>query len=164
MRDLILLGALLAVFPLILRAPAIGVLTWIWVTLMNPQREVYGFLGNFELNFYIARAHRFRLDSFPGKESRADQSGHGAAGAVRPMDFGHHLFRAQHSFSYELWDRTIKTLILALAIITIANNKARIQAIVWVTVLSLAYYRRQGRRLRASDRRPSSCLSARTIR
>ena len=54
MRDFILLGALLAVFPLILRAPAIGVLTWIWITLMNPQREVYGFLGNFELNFYIA--------------------------------------------------------------------------------------------------------------
>ena len=54
MRDLVLLAALIGVFPLILRAPAIGILTWIWITLMSPQREVYGFLSDFQLNFYFA--------------------------------------------------------------------------------------------------------------
>ena len=48
--------------------------------------------------------------------------------------------RFSANFSYEIWNRTIKTLILALAVITIATNKARIHAIIWVTVLSLAYY------------------------
>lgn len=140
MRDLILLGALLAVFPLILRAPAIGVLTWIWVTLMSPQREVYGFLGNFELNFYIAV---LTAVAWLGSRERK----------VAPLNlvtallvlFGVWIsvttyFALQRSFSYELWDRTIKTLILALAVITIATNKARIHAIIWVMVLSLAYY------------------------
>ena len=49
-------------------------------------------------------------------------------------------FALQRNFSYEIWDRTIKTLLLAVAIITIATNKARSQAIVWGTVLSLAYF------------------------
>jgi len=53
-RDLVLLAALVGVFPLILRAPAIGILTWIWITLMSPQREVYSFLAGFQLNFYFA--------------------------------------------------------------------------------------------------------------
>ena len=140
MRDLILLGALLAVFPLILRAPAIGVLTWIWVTLMNPQREVYGFLGNFELNFYVAV-----LTAIAWTVSRERK--------IAPMNLVTALLvlfglwisvttynALQYNFSFGLWNRTIKTLILALAVITIANNKARIQAVVWVTVLSLAYF------------------------
>jgi putative inorganic carbon (HCO3(-)) transporter len=139
-RDLILLGALLAVFPLILRAPAIGILTWIWITLMSPQREVYGFLSNFELNFYIAI-----LTAGAWILSRERK--------VAPLNPVTALlvlfaiwisittyFALQRNFSYEIWDRTIKTLLLAVAIITIATNKARIQAIVWVTVLSLAYY------------------------
>ncbi len=140
MRDLVLLAALLGVFPLILRAPAIGILTWIWITLMSPQREVYGFLGGFELNFYIAA---FTAIAWIFSKERK----------IAPMNmvtalvvlFGvwvsittyNALYR---SFSYELWDRTMKTLILTLAVMTIANNKARIQAVVWVTVLSLAYF------------------------
>src|SRR5579872_4773910 len=140
LRDLILLGALLSVFPLILRAPQIGILTWIWVTLMTPQREVYGFLGNFELNFYIAVLTA--LAWMVSKERK-----------IVPLNpvtgllivFGIWVsittyFALQYSFSYVQWDRAIKTLILALAIVTITSTKARIQAVVWVTVLSLGYF------------------------
>lgn len=140
MRDLILLGALLSVFPLILRAPQIGILTWVWVTLMTPQREVYGFLGNFELNFYIAllTAAAWMIS----KERK-----------IAPLNpvtglfvvFGIWVsittyFALQYNFSYVQWDRAIKTLILALAIITITSTKARIQAVIWVMVLSLGYF------------------------
>ncbi len=140
MRDLILLVALLGVFPLILRAPQIGILTWIWLTLMNPQQEVYGFLGGFQLNFYIAI-----LTAFAWVFSRERKTAPLNLVTALLVLFGIWIsittyYALQRDFSYVLWDRTIKTLILAVAILAITNTKARIQAVVWVTVLSLAYF------------------------
>ena len=54
MRDLVLLAGLAALLPLLVRNPFAGVLAWIWISLMNPQREVYGLLAGFELNLYVA--------------------------------------------------------------------------------------------------------------
>lgn len=140
MRDLILLVALLGVFPLILRAPQIGILTWIWLTLMNPQQEVYGFLGGFQLNFYIAI-----LTAFAWVFSRERKTAPLNLVTALLVLFGIWIsittyYALQRDFSYVLWDRTIKTLVLALAILAITNTKARIQAVVWVTVLSLTYF------------------------
>jgi probable O-glycosylation ligase (exosortase A-associated) len=139
-RDLVLLGALLSVIPLILRAPQVGMLAWIWVALMNPQQEVYGFLSGFQLNLVVAI---FTLVSWAFSRERK----------IAPLNLVTALilafavwisittyFALQRDFSYIQWLRTIKTLILALAILAIATTKGRIQAIVWVIVLSLGYY------------------------
>ena len=139
-RDLILLGALLGVVPLILRAPQIGILTWIWITLMNPQQEVYGFLHGFTLNLYIAVLTAFAW--IASKERKVMP--------LNPVALALVMFAVWMSLttynaltpigSYDLWDRTIKTFILGFAILTISTNKARIQAVVWMMVLSLGYY------------------------
>ena len=140
MRDLILLAALVSVIPLILRAPVIGILTWIWITLMSPQREVYGFLAGFQLNFYFAV-----LTAIAWVFSKEKK--------IAPMNLITALvilfavwssittyFALHYAFSYEIWDRTMKTLILTLAVMTIATTKMRIQAVLWVTILSLGYF------------------------
>lgn len=140
MRDLVLLGALLSVIPLILRAPQVGILAWIWVALMTPQQEVYGFLSGFQLNLYIAILTA--VSWFFSKERKFVP--------LNPVTalilvFAVWIsittyFALQRDFSYILWERTIKTLILALAILAIATTKGRIQAIVWMMVLSIGYY------------------------
>ena len=140
MRDLVLLAALLGVFPLILRAPQIGVLTWIWLTLMSPQREVYGFLGDFNLNFYVAI-----LTAVAWLFSRERKIAPANLVTVLLVLFGIWIsittyYALQYDFSYVLWNRAIKTLILGLVILAVANSKARLQAIIWVTVLSLGYF------------------------
>jgi probable O-glycosylation ligase (exosortase A-associated) len=139
-RDLVLLGALLSVFPLILRAPQVGMLAWIWVSLMNPQQEVYGFLSNFQLNLIIAI---FTAVAWAFSKERK----------IVPLNLVTALilsfavwitittyFALQRDFSYGWWLLTIKTLILALAILAIATTKGRIQTIIWVMVLSIGYY------------------------
>ncbi|MBN9554107.1 MAG: putative O-glycosylation ligase, exosortase A system-associated [Alphaproteobacteria bacterium] len=140
MRDLILLGALLSVLPLILRAPQIGILAWIWVTLMNPQREVYGFLSGFQLNFYIAIATAF---AWAGSREKKIAPMNPVTAMLVLFAFWVSVttyYALQRDVSYELWDRTIKTLVLAFAVLAIANNKARIQAVVWAVVLSIGYF------------------------
>ena len=140
MRDLVLLAALLSVFPLILRAPQIGILAWIWVTLMNPQREVYGFLSSVQLNLVIAVVTLAAW--FFSKEKKV--------ASLSPLTILILLFGMWASVttytaldlnhSYPLWIRLLKTLVLAIAIITIVSTKARIQAVVWMIVLSLGYF------------------------
>ncbi len=43
MRDLLLVGILLAVLPLALRHTWIGILLWTWLSIMNPHRLTFGF-------------------------------------------------------------------------------------------------------------------------
>ena len=137
---MILLGALLSVFPLILRAPQVGILAWILVTLMNPQREVFGFLSTVQLNLIIALVTLFAW--IFSKERKV--------ATLNPLTMAILLFGVWVSvttylaldpnFSYPLWIRLLKTLVLAIAIITIITTKARIQAVVWMIVLSLGYF------------------------
>ena len=140
MRDLILLGALLCVVPLILRTPMIGVLAWIWVALMNPQQEVYGFLHGASLNLYIALITAFAW--LASKQRKSVPFNPLTVTLIIFMAWASitTYFALNPSYSYDLWDRTLKTFVLAFAILTIASTKGRIQAIVWMVVLSIGFY------------------------
>ena len=140
MRDLILLGALLGVVPLILRRPMIGVLAWIWVALMNPQQEVYGFLQGASLNLYIAVITAFAW--LASKQRKTVPLNPLTITLIIFMMWASitTYFALNPSYSYDLWDRTLKTFVLAFAILTIASTKGRIQAIVWMVVLSIGFY------------------------
>jgi putative inorganic carbon (HCO3(-)) transporter len=144
MRDLILLAVLLGIAPLILRAPIVGLVAWLWISLMNPQREVYGFLGGFALNFPIAA-----LTGLAWMISRERKSI-----PLNPFTVFLVLFALwaglatylalDRAFSLTLLDRTIKTIVLVLAVAALANTKARIQAVIWICVVSLGYYAVKG--------------------
>lgn len=144
MRDLILLGTLVAALPLVLRTPPIGILLWIWVTLFNPQREVYGFLHNAQINLVIAA-----VTIFAWAISRERKVASGNILIFCLIAFGIWTsvttYYALHpDFSHDIWDRTIKTIVLSVAIITLITKKARIQAVVWMVVISLGYYAVKG--------------------
>ena len=144
MRDLVLFAGLLVLLPLLLRNAFIGVLAWVWISLMNPQREVYGLLGNVELNLCVAILTI--LVWVLSRERKAP-----------PAD-GFILFLVlfalwscvctyvalDRSFSLPLWSRTMKTVVLVLAVATLARSPARIQALLWTVVASIGYYAIKG--------------------
>src|SRR5690349_4717231 len=47
MRDIAIVGLIFALVPVILRKPWIGVLVWIWISLMNPHKFAWGFASTF---------------------------------------------------------------------------------------------------------------------
>lgn len=139
-----MLCALLAVCPLILRAPQIGIIAWIWVTLLNPQREVYGFLSGFNFNFYITMLTA--LGWLVSREKKIVPF-NPLAGLL--ILFGiwacvTTYFALQPSYSQVILERTLKSIVLTIAIITLANRKARIQSVVWILVIALGYYAVKG--------------------
>lgn len=144
MRDLILLAALMPVVPLTFRFPIIGVLAWIWITLMNPHREVYGFLFGSPLNLPIAL-----LTAVAWLFSRERKSLPLNAFTVALLAFTAWTglttaLALDPAYSYKLFDRTLKTIILVLMVIMLANTKARIQLVVWAVVISIGYFAVKG--------------------
>lgn len=144
MRDLILIAALAPVLPLIFRTPFVGLLAWIWITLMNPQRAVYGFLSGFQLNLWLTLLTAAAW--LASKERKALPANPLTIGL---LFFGvwcciTTAFALAPAHAMMLCDRTVKSLILAFAVATLANTRARIQAAIWMVVVSLGYYALKG--------------------
>lgn len=49
MRDIFLLTAIVILILFTLKKPQVGVLTWVWISIMNPHRETFGFIYSFPL-------------------------------------------------------------------------------------------------------------------
>jgi probable O-glycosylation ligase (exosortase A-associated) len=140
MRDLILLAMLAFVAGLTTRSTIVGIMTWMWVSLLSPQREVYGFLANFEINLYVAL---FTVMCWVASRERKIFPLNGVTGAL--FLFGIWIsvttvFALAPEHSTPLYVRTLKTMVLALGVATLANTPARIQATIWALVLSVGYY------------------------
>jgi putative inorganic carbon (hco3(-)) transporter len=144
LRDLILFAALAGILPLIVRSPFVGLLTWIWVGLLNPQREVYGFISGSQLNQYVAILTV--LAWLASKERRMP--------AMNPLTaflllFGgwacvSTYFALDRGYSAGILDRTVKTIILTLAMMTLTTTRTRVQAVLWTIFVSIAFYAVKG--------------------
>ncbi|HEY1928580.1 MAG TPA: putative O-glycosylation ligase, exosortase A system-associated [Caulobacteraceae bacterium] len=144
MRDLVLFAGLLVLLPLLLRNAFIGVLAWIWISLMNPQREVYGLLANFQLNVCVAV-----LTLLVWALSREQKALPADGFVVFVVLFSLWscvctYLALDRQFSLPLWERTMKTMALVLAVAMLARSPARIQAVLWMVVASIGFYAVKG--------------------
>src|ERR1700754_3080719 len=113
-RDLLLLGVLCGIVPMIVRAPFVGLLAWLWVSLMNPHREVHGFLLGASLNLYlgvltalawVASSDRKRIPANAFTVLLVIFAGWASVSTYFALDREH---------AFPIWDRTMKTVVLAL--------------------------------------------------
>jgi probable O-glycosylation ligase (exosortase A-associated) len=143
-RDLILLAALCATVPLILRAPIVGLLVWVWVALMNPHQEVYGFLRGFPLNWYVCLITAAAWLVSRERKLVPPNLSTGLLVLFALWATVSTFFALDHTHAVPLWERTMKTIILGLAVATLANTRIRVQAVVWTVVVSIGYYAVKG--------------------
>jgi putative inorganic carbon (HCO3(-)) transporter len=140
MRDIVLVIFVLIGLGFTLRYPFVGVLLWEWFSLQQPHQEAYGFARSLPLNFLIAvvTVGSWLFSKEPKKIP------------PHPIIILLMLFLAWVTFnsffafdpawSWRYWDFTWKTIVLGFAIAILANNKIRIDALIWVAAVSLLYY------------------------
>lgn len=125
---------------MILRVPFIGLLAWLWIALMNPNREVYGFLQGAPLNFYLAvftaLAWLFSLERKMAPPNAFTILLLVFAGWASVSTF----FALDRSHALPIWDRTMKTVVLVLAVLVLAYTRVRLQAVIWTIAISLGYF------------------------
>jgi putative inorganic carbon (hco3(-)) transporter len=143
MRSLALIATLLATMPLAIFEPHLGILVWAWLSFMSPHQLVYiplpvplvyvvsvataiGWLVSREPKRLPPNTAMFLLLLFMAWVTIS------TALSLEP------------SYSWFAWNRNIKNMILALAVMGLMTNRVRLHALVWVIVLSLGYYGLKG--------------------
>lgn len=145
MRSLFLLAVFGLIVVAIFVSPYAGLLGWALFSFMHPQREVFGFASNFSFDWYFA-VLTILAWLFSKSESKALPGG---STPLLMLMFGLWIsvttvFAVDPEYSFELWDRTIKTLLLVMFVMIMTTNWVRVHALVWMIVISLGYFAVKG--------------------
>ncbi len=144
MRDLILVGALAVFLGMAVRFPFAGVLTWEWLTIMNPHQMAYGFSRTAPLNLVVA------IVALGTWAISREKSGWPKDWVPKLMILLviwmtiNSFFAADPEWSWPLWERTVKIYVFIFLCLATVNSKARIHAVVWILVMSIAFYGARG--------------------
>jgi putative inorganic carbon (HCO3(-)) transporter len=140
MRDIFLVVAVLIGLGFTLRFPFVGILLWVWFSIMSPHEEAFGFSQTLPLNFAIAAVTV--VSWFFSKEPKRLPV-HGVT--VLLLIFlawitFNSFFAYAPGFSWPYWDRVWRIFALGFMISCLATNRIRIEALLWCAAISLMYY------------------------
>jgi probable O-glycosylation ligase (exosortase A-associated) len=124
--------------------PHVGVLVWVWIAIMNPHRESYGFSLSLPFNMMIA-VLTLGAWLFSRESKRIPLN----AVTITLVIFTIWMVITTYAglrpdYSYEILDRNLKTMLLVLAIMGLFHTRVRIHALVWILALSIAYWSTRG--------------------
>lgn len=140
MRDLFITVIIFASLPFILRAPAIGGLMWVWVSVMNPHTQGWGYATHIPFAFIIAITTVFSLLT-----SRAPKNLPLTPVTVTLIVFVLWMnvtavFALLPEPSWVQWNKVMKIMLMTFVTLMVIKNKQDVQRLVWVMALSLGFY------------------------
>lgn len=140
MRDIVLTGFIFGSLPFILFRPWLGVAMYIWVSVMNPHRLTWGFA--YEIGFASIIATVTLLGLPFSKDFKWPQPGTLLFTLMMFLAWTgvSTLFALHPDLSYARWETLMKTGLMALLIPVLYHTKERLRLLIWVIVLSIAYY------------------------
>jgi probable O-glycosylation ligase (exosortase A-associated) len=140
MRDLVITLIVFGSLPFIFKRPYIGVLMWVWVSVMNPHRLSYGFAYSFPFAFVVACVTVLAL--LATKDDRKLP--------MTPIIITLFTFTAWMCITtlFSMWpdesfvmlQRVLKTMAMTIVTVMLIKSKEQIYQLIWVLVGSLAYY------------------------
>src|ERR1051325_9822647 len=140
MRDIWLVAWVALGIGFTFRFPFVGVLLWEWFSLMSPHQDTFGFSQLLPLNLIIALA---TIASWAFAKEPKQIPRHSIfvllALLLLWMTFNS-FFAFNPRWSWPIWDRTWRIVIFGFVVAVMATNRTRIEAIIWVAVISLLYY------------------------
>ena len=140
MRGIILVLGTLFYVPASIVAPAAGLLCWEWVSLMAPHQEVYGFAAGQQFGLVIAVATLFGwLCTKERKRFTPD-----ALPWVLLIWFAWMTVTTIEApvqdVAWRYWNEVLRILVPVLLSFVLLTNRARIQGMIWVIVISIGFY------------------------
>lgn len=140
MRDIFILLMVFSTIPMIFLRPHVGILAWYWISIMNPHRLTWGFTYEFPVAMVIAIA--IVLAWVFSKEPKKFEI-NWVSGLLLVfvfwMSFAN-LFAMVPDLAFEKWTQSAKILMMTFATIILMGTRERLHALVWVAVISLAFF------------------------
>jgi probable O-glycosylation ligase (exosortase A-associated) len=140
MRDILLTAAVFGALPFVLARPYIGILLWTWVSFMNPQRLCWGFAYDFPFAYIIAIVTLVSV-----LISREPKKIPWTRETVVLLIFVlwmviTTIFSVYPILAWPELNKVVKIQLMVFVTMMLMQNKERLNLLVWVMALSLAFY------------------------
>lgn len=144
MRDLIIFAIIFGFLPFIFKRPALGVLMFTWVSLMNPHRLSYGAAFDFPFAALIAVVTLASLVI-----SKQPKTFPRTSVTIVLLVFCVWMtltsfFALEPDLVWREWNRVIKTMFMIFVSVMVLNSERDIKQFVWIVALSLGIYGLKG--------------------
>lgn len=143
-RSIAVFLAVFSALPVALVFPFVGVLLWAWIAFGNPHREAFGLAFDFPFNFYIAVTTLVAWVISQEPKRLPNQALPALFIAFAVMFSITTYFALDFPHSFERWDKHIRTIVLVLLVMSMTNTRLRIQAFLWMVVISIGYFAAKG--------------------
>ncbi|MGN6514334.1 MAG: putative O-glycosylation ligase, exosortase A system-associated [Rhizomicrobium sp.] len=144
MRSLFFLALFAAIAGLAFVSPVAGVLGWTWMSLLTPNRLVWGFATTLPLNEILAVITILAwLVSREPKRLPFDLITGLWIGFVVVITIST-LSALNPTLAWDRWDKTVKIMALGFMVAILMGERKRLHALTWVIALSLGYFSVRG--------------------
>ncbi len=140
MRDVLLTLIVFASIPFIFRSPVNGVLMWVWISVMNPQTQTWGFAHNIPFAMVIAVATMASM-----VVTREPRNLPWTPLTLTLLAFAIWMnvtlpFSIYLESSLDQWNKVKKIMLMNFVVIMLVKSRADIHRLMWVLVISLGFY------------------------
>lgn len=140
MRDIIVTLIVFGSLPFIFRQPFVGVLMWVWVSLMTPHALGWGFASSFPFAAIIAGTTMVAL-----LVSKSPKGMPWTPVSIVLLVFAiwmtvTTIFSFFPEKSYIQWNKVMKIMLMTLVALMLVKSREQIIRFIWVVVLSLGFF------------------------
>lgn len=140
MRDIIVTAIIFGTLPFILWRPYIGVLVWTWISLMNPHRLTWGFAYDFPFAYVVAIVTLIAL-LFSRESKRMPWTRESMVMlAFLAWMLLTTFFAVYPTLAWPHLEKIAKIFLMVFVTLMLMKSRERIDLLVWVMALSLAFY------------------------
>jgi len=140
MRDIIITLFVLGTLPFVLARPYVGVLVWSWLGYMNPHRLTWGFAYNIPFAQMVGLVTLIAL-VFNNEPKRVPVNATTVVWLLFIVWMCITTLAALDP-AHSVWEleRTLKIQLIVFVTLMTITNRERLDALIWVIVVSLSYY------------------------
>ena len=144
MRDIVLTAFVLGSLPFILRRPQLGIVMYVWLSVMNPHRLAWSFAQ--ELNFAAIVALTTLAGAIFSKDVRPPPMNALTIAFIAFVGWTGitTLFALHPEEARAQWQTLMKTFLMAFLIPMLLHKKDDLHLLIWTLALSIAYYGTKG--------------------
>ena len=144
MRDIIITVVVLSTLPFILRNAWLGVLTWSWLSYMNPHRLAWGFAYTMPFAQIVAITLLIAIVISPEKKRLPGNSLVWVWGLFLLWNVVCTVLAIYPENAMEQLETVLKIQLITLVTLLLMNNFERINQLVWVICFSIGFYSVKG--------------------
>jgi putative inorganic carbon (hco3(-)) transporter len=140
MRDIVVVTFIFGMIPLMIMRPWIGVMMWIWISIMTPHKFGWGFASELPVAMVAAIATFIGL-VVSRDRVRLPANGTTALLILLPLWMTVTLMFAFHfSDALERWKSVMKIFLFVLVTASVLHNRKHVDTLIWLMVFSVGFF------------------------